>query len=84
MCLAVPGKIVEVREGGDYTRSGKVDFGSVLREVNLAFVPEANVGDYVVVHVGVALSKVDEEEARTVFEYLRSLGELDELGEDRQ
>jgi hydrogenase expression/formation protein HypC len=83
MCLAIPGKIVEVREGPDYARSGKVEFGSVLREVNLAFVPEANVGDYVVVHVGVALSKVDEDEARQVFEYLRLMGELEELAEER-
>jgi hydrogenase expression/formation protein HypC len=82
MCLAIPGKIVEVREGPDYARTGKVDFGSVLREVNLAFVPEANVGDYVVVHVGVALSIVDEEEAQQVFEYLRVMGELNELAED--
>ncbi len=83
MCLAIPGKIVEILDGTDFARCGKVDFGNVLREVNLAFVPEAVVGDYVVVHVGVALSKVDEDEAREVFEYLRSAGELDELGEGR-
>jgi hydrogenase expression/formation protein HypC len=84
MCLAVPGKVVEVRDGADYARTGKVDFGGVLCDVNLAFVPEAQVGDYVIVHVGVALSKVDEDEARQVFDYLRSMGELDELAEDRR
>jgi hydrogenase expression/formation protein HypC len=84
MCLAVPGKVVEVHEGADYARTGKVDFGGILLEINLAFVPEADVGDYVVVHVGVALSKVDEEDARQVFDYLRSIGEVDELAEDRR
>ena len=83
MCLAVPGMVVEVHEGADYARTGKVDFGGVRREVNLAFVPDAIAGDYVIVHVGVALSKVDAEEARQVFEYLRSIGEVDELAEDR-
>lgn len=83
MCLAVPGKVVEVHEGADYARTGKIDFGGILREVNLAFVPEAAVGDYVVVHVGVALSKVDEAEARQVFEYLHALGAMDELAEDQ-
>ena len=81
MCLAIPGKIVAVREGPDYARCGKVDFGGILCEVNLAFVPEAGVGDYVVVHVGVALGRVDEDEARQVFAALRAAGELGELSE---
>jgi len=55
---------------------GKVDFGGIQKDVNLACVPEANVGDYVIVHVGFALSKVDESEANEVFEYLRQMGEL--------
>lgn len=83
MCLAVPGKIIAVNEGADYARSGKVDFGGIVVDVNLALVPDATVGDYVVVHVGVALSKLDEEEARHVFDYLRAIGELDELAEGR-
>lgn len=82
MCLAVPGKLIEIHERADVLRAGKVDFSGVVREVNLAFVPDAAVGDYVLVHVGVALSQVDEEEAHKVFEYLRELGELGEAAED--
>jgi hydrogenase expression/formation protein HypC len=80
MCLAVPGKIVSV-VGEDLARQAKVDFGGVLREVNLAYVPEAKVGEYVLVHVGFAISVVDEEEAGKVFGYLKEMGELGELGE---
>lgn len=82
MCLAVPGKLIQVHEREGVLRSGRVDFDGVVREVNLAFVPEAAVGDYVLVHVGVALSLVDAAEARQVFEYLRELGELDETVEE--
>ena len=79
MCLAVPGKLVEV-EGDDPTwRSGKVDFGGILKEVNLGCVPDAEVGDFVLVHVGLAISKVDEDEAHKVFQYLKEMDELDEL-----
>ncbi len=60
-------------------RLGRVSFGGVVKEVNLACVPEANVGDYVIVHVGLAISTVDEKEAEQVFEYLREMGELAEL-----
>ena len=71
MCLAVPGKLVEVLPGDDpLTRTGKVSFGGALKAVNLAYVPEAQVGDYVTVHVGFALSVVDEEDAKLVFEFL--------------
>jgi len=79
MCLAVPGKILSISGGDSLSRQGKVSFGGVSREVSLAFVPEANVGDYVIVHVGFALSRVDETEAREVFEYLRQNEMLDEL-----
>lgn len=75
MCLAVPGKIVSI-EGADVLRSGKVNFAGVVKQVNLCYVPEAKVGDYVVVHVGFAISVVDEDEAIRVFEYLRSMDEL--------
>ena len=78
MCLAVPGKILTIA-GVDLDRAGRVSFGGVVKEVNLAYVPEANVGDYVVVHVGVALSVVDEAEAQQTFEYLRQMEELEEL-----
>lgn len=63
-------------------RTGKVSFGGVLKEISLAYVPEAKVGDYVVVHVGFALSIVDEAEANQVFEYLRQMEELEELKPD--
>jgi hydrogenase expression/formation protein HypC len=77
MCLAVPGQILSI-QGEDLERTGKVSFGGVVKEVNLACVPEARVGDYVVVHVGFALSVVDEAEARQTFDYLRQIGALDE------
>lgn len=63
------------------TRMGRVDFGGILKEVCLAYVPEVSVGDYVIVHVGFALSKVDEDEAQKVFEYLKQMDELAELKE---
>lgn len=78
MCLAVPGKILSVTGGDDpLTRMAKVSFGGVLKDVSLAYVPDAVVGDYVIVHVGFALNKLDEQEAQKVFEDLRSL-EIDE------
>jgi hydrogenase expression/formation protein HypC len=79
MCLAVPGKIVSVEEAGLGFRTGRVNFGGIVKSVNLSYVPEANVGDYVVVHVGFALSVVDEDEAHKVFDYLEQMGELEEL-----
>ena len=79
MCLAIPAKIKSISGEDPLTRSGKVDFGGVLKEVSLAYVPEAQVGDYVIVHVGFALSRVDEQEAKQVFEYLREMEELSEL-----
>ena len=81
MCLAIPGKIESVSGDDPLTRMGKVNFGGVLKEACLAYVPEAKVGDYVIVHVGFALSRLDEEEAQKVFEYLGQMEELGELGE---
>jgi len=78
MCLAVPGKILNIT-GDDVLRSGTVSFGGINKMVSLAYVPEAKVGDYVIVHVGFAISIVDESEARQTFEYLRQMGELGEL-----
>lgn len=78
MCLAVPGKITST-EGDGLNRTGKVSFGGIVKQVSLAYVPEANVGDYVIVHVGFALSTVDETEAQRVFGYLEEMGELGEL-----
>jgi len=81
MCLAVPGKIISV-SGEALEKIGRVSFGGVIKEVNLAYVPEAQIGDYVIVHVGFALSTVDEEEAQHVFDYLAEMGELSELEND--
>ncbi len=86
MCLAVPGKVVEIIDGGDLAfRQAKVDFGGIRKDINLAYTPEAEVGKYVLVHVGFAISVIDEEEAQRVFEYLKQMGGLEEeLGEVRQ
>jgi len=83
MCLAVPGRLIEIIDEGDVAfRRGKVDFGGIRKEVNLAYTPEAEVGKYVLVHVGFAISVIDEAEAQRVFQYLRELGALkEELGE---
>ncbi len=79
MCLAIPGKITSISGEDPLMRTGKVDFGGILKEVSLAYVPEAQLGDYVIVHVGFALSRVDEAEAHQVFEYLREMQELSEI-----
>ena len=76
MCLAVPGRILTMSDGDALARKGRVDFGGIVKEVSLAFVPEAGPGDYVLVHVGLAISKVDEAEAQKVFEYLEQIGAL--------
>ena len=78
MCLGVPGKVLSITDDALGMRMGKVSFAGITKEVCLAYVPEAEIGDYVIVHVGFAISVVDEEEAGKVFEYLR---EMDELGE---
>ncbi len=80
MCLAIPGKVESIEMMYDNTvRMAKVSFGGVIKQASLEMLPLAEVGDYVLVHVGVAISKVNEEEAHKVFEYLREAGELDEL-----
>jgi hydrogenase expression/formation protein HypC len=81
MCLAIPGQILSVEDTDPLRRTGRVSFGGVVKDVNLAYVPEAGVGDYVVVHVGFALSQVDEAEAQQVFEYLKQIDELGELND---
>ena len=83
MCLAVPGKILTMDGAEPILRTGKVQFGGIVKEVHLACLPEAKVGDYVIVHVGFAISIVDEKEATRVFEYLKemdALRESEELG----
>jgi hydrogenase expression/formation protein HypC len=78
MCLGVPGKVLSIADDPFGMPMGKVSFAGITKEVCMAYTPEAEVGDYVVVHVGFAISKIDEAEAVKVFEYLK---EMDELGE---
>ena len=73
MCLAIPGQIQNISGTTPLERTGKVSFGGVIREVNLGFVPEAKVGDYVIVHVGIALSVVDQDEAETMIAEIAAL-----------
>ena len=77
MCLAIPGKVVEIFNEGDL-RMGRVDFGGVVKRVCLDYVPEVGVGDYTIVHVGFALSKIDEEEAMKTLALFREMGVLEE------
>lgn len=85
MCLAIPGKLISITAQLDETfRQGKVSFGGIIKEVNLSMVPEVQIGDYVLVHVGVAIGKVDEEEAKQTFEYLKQMGEVDEITESEK
>jgi hydrogenase expression/formation protein HypC len=79
MCLAIPGKLLSISGAGDIMRTGRVDFGGVIKEINLAFAPEAEVGDYVLVHVGFAITVIDEAEAERVFEHLRAIDELQNI-----
>lgn len=80
MCLAVPGKLISI-SGEDLNRMGRVSFNGVVKEVSLAYVPDAQVDDFVIVHVGFALSIVDALEAAHVFAYLEAMGDLEELNE---
>ncbi|HXY39048.1 MAG TPA: HypC/HybG/HupF family hydrogenase formation chaperone [Vicinamibacteria bacterium] len=83
MCLAVPGKVVEITGEGEL-RMGKVDFSGVQRQACLAYVPEVRLGDYVLVHVGFAISRIDEQQAMETLAALAEIGELLELGEPPQ
>lgn len=76
MCLAIPGKILST-EGDDILRTARVDFGGVVKAINLAYTPEARVGDYVLVHVGFAITVIDEAEAAKVFAHLERIGEIE-------
>ncbi len=81
MCLAIPGKIESIQGSDPLLRMGRVNFGGIVKEASLAFVPDAQIGDYVIVHVGFALSKLDEDEAQKVFDYLKQMDDLAELKE---
>jgi len=78
MCLAVPGEILSIEGVDDIQRMGRVSFAGVVKDVSLAYVPEARVGDYVLVHVGMAIQTVDPDEAQQTLDYLRQMGELAE------
>lgn len=80
MCLGVPGQVISIeRDEALNLATGRVSFGGIVKRVNLSYTPEADVGDYVVVHVGFSISVIDEKEAKRVFSYLRELGELEEV-----
>ncbi len=80
MCLAIPGKIISITDKQDgVMQTGKVELGGIIKEINLHLVPHAGINDYVLVHVGVALSMVDEEEAKRTLEFLMQTDELNEL-----
>ena len=79
MCLAIPGKIISLSGDDPLLRLGRIDFSGIVKEVCLAYVPDATFGDYVIVHAGFALSRVDEAEAVKIFEYLRQMGETGDL-----
>jgi len=79
MCLGVPGKLIETSVNETGLKMGRVSFSGIVKDVCLEYEPEAEVGDYVVVHVGFAISRLDEEEAMQVFAYLKEMEELGEL-----
>jgi hydrogenase expression/formation protein HypC len=84
MCLGVPGRVLEVRPNVMGMTMGRVSFGGIEKEVCLAYVPEAQEGDYVLVHVGFAISKIDEKEATEVFRLLEEMGDLADLDPSSQ
>ncbi|MFB3788574.1 MAG: HypC/HybG/HupF family hydrogenase formation chaperone [bacterium] len=73
MCLGIPGKIVSISGDDPLYRMGRIDFGGIRKEISLAYVPEAEVGNYVIVHAGFAISVIDEQEANEVFQYLKEM-----------
>ncbi len=80
MCLGVPGKVISIEENPQGITMGKVSFGGVVKEVCLAYVPEVQIGDYVIVHVGFAISRIDEAEANKVFQFLKEMEEIEVEG----
>ena len=80
MCLAIPGKVLSVQQTDTAFRFGHVDFCGVRRSVSLAFTPEVEAGDYVLVHVGFAITRIDEDEAWRTYTYLAQIGALEEEG----
>lgn len=76
MCLGIPGKIIEIIRMDELSTIAKVDFGGVTKEINITFVPDAVVGEYIIAHVGVAIGKINEKEAQRTMDYLNEIGEL--------
>jgi hydrogenase expression/formation protein HypC len=81
MCLAIPGKIESISSNDPLLRMGRINFGGIIKEASLAYVPEAVIGDYVIVHVGFALSRMDESEAQKILDYVKAMEDLSELKE---
>ncbi len=81
MCLGIPGRVLAIHAGEGGVPMGKVEFGGIARDICLAYLPDVVVGDYVLVHVGFAISKLDEQEAEEIFTYLDRIGELAEADE---
>lgn len=79
MCLGIPGKVLEVFQSEGAVPMGKIDFGGITKEICLVYLPEVVAGDYVLVHVGFAISKIDEAEAAEIFSFIEQIGELSEL-----
>ena len=79
MCLGIPGKVLEIHNVDGGVPMGKVEFGGITRDICLAYLPEVVVGDYVLVHVGFAISQIDEAEAQEIFSYIEQIGEFAEL-----
>ncbi len=84
MCLAIPGKITNISNEGPLFRSGIVDFSGVTKTVSLVYVPEADIDDYVIVHAGLALSTVDEQEAHASLQAFQELSDFENAGEDKR
>ena len=78
MCLAIPGKIISISDDAPLFRSGRIDFSGVTKEVSLAYIPEANIDDYVIVHAGFAISIVDEQEAQASLQIFQELSDSEE------
>lgn len=81
MCLAIPGKIESISSKDPLLRIGRINFGGIIKEASLAYVPDAVIGDYVIVHVGFALSRMDEDEAQKILDYVKAMDDLSELKE---
>ena len=81
MCLGIPGKVLEIFQADESVPMGKVEFGGITKDICLVYLPEVAVGDYVLVHVGFAISQIDEAEAQEIFSYIDQIGEFAELGE---